>query len=123
DSRVSLIDPSGNTDLSGAAGAMRLAFFNSGVPVIDVDLSSPDYTVKVGFTGGTQGPWSGAVFYANGRPDSINFHGSCTSSCGSLFDVALNELTQLYGLADGSGSKWDGFKESGVTDHCAAVAP
>lgn len=122
-SEVKLVDQTGNATVANAINALATAMAAPGIPVLATNHSSPDYTVSVTYTGGS-GPWSGAVNFTNGVPSNINFNGSCTDSCGSLADVALNELTALYGMNDSStASKWDTFSASGISDHCAALGP
>lgn len=127
--RVAIVDPTSNSTVALAVQTLHNAMnpAGTGVPDIAVGLASPDFTVNVTFSGGSGGSdWKGQVSYSSGVPSAINFDRSCTANCGSLLDVALNELTQLYGLADGSGSFWDKLAEEGgegFSDHCASVAP
>lgn len=121
-STVKVQDLTGNATVAAAVAALRAAMDpgSTGIPDISTSVGG-NYTVHVTYTGGS-GPWKGHVSYSAGVPVGINFDGSCTQDCGSLYDVALNELTQLYGMADSSG-KWDGFQVAGVSDHCAALSP
>lgn len=125
-SKVSIIDPTNNPVVAQAVAALASAMGGGGLPEIGVNLSSADFSVNLTFGTG-DGPWNGQVILnSDGRPAAISIGGSCTQSCGELYDVVLNELTQLYGLADGSQSKWDdlgGGEGIGITDHCAANGP